>query len=74
MTHRAHLHGAITHTLDPWIWPSSSWATSVWVLADPLPVGAGEGLRVHYRRRVPGVADGLGCAVVARQADAESPG
>ena len=32
VTFRARLHDALAHTLDPWTWPSSSWATSVWVL------------------------------------------
>ena len=58
------LHGAIEHTLDPWTWPTSSWATSVWVLPDPLHVGAGAVLRVHYSRRVPGSPDGLTCELV----------
>jgi precorrin-6B methylase 2 len=58
---RAHLHGDIVHTLDPWRWPSSSWATSVWVLPDTVRVGSGDTLRVRYTRRVPGHADGLTC-------------
>ena len=35
VTFRASLYGAIEHTLDPWTWPTSSWATSVWVLPRP---------------------------------------
>jgi precorrin-6B methylase 2 len=66
VTFRAQLHGGVTHTLDPWRWPSSSWATSVWVLADPLAVERGSALRVRYRRRVPGLPDGLTCEVVPR--------
>ena len=34
VTFRARLHDGIAHTLDPWTWPASSWATSVWVLPD----------------------------------------
>ena len=41
----------LVHTLDPWTWPSSSWATSVWVLPDPVRVGP-DALRVRYCRRV----------------------
>jgi len=63
VTFRAHLYGSIVHTLDPWTWPSSSWATSVWVLSDVVQVGARETLRVRYTRRVPGRADGLTCHV-----------
>ncbi len=66
ITFRADLHGVIAHTLDPWKWPESSWATSVWVLPDPLEVGPGSVLRVHYHRRVAGIADGLTCEVVGR--------
>ena len=64
VTFRASLHGSIEHTLDPWTWPTSSWATSVWVLPDPVDLAAGEVLRVHYHRRSPGLADGLTCEVV----------
>jgi len=63
VTFRAHLHGSIVHTLDPWRWPSSSWATSVWVLPDAALVRSRETLRVRYTRRVPGRADGLTCDV-----------
>ena len=63
VTFRAHLHGSVVHTLDPWKWPSSSWATSVWVLPDPVWVDAADTLRVRYCRRVPGRADGLSCEV-----------
>lgn len=38
----AHLHGAISHTLDPWTWPESSWATSVWVLPETLTLRRGD--------------------------------
>ena len=72
VTFRAHLHGSIVHALDPWRWPSSSWATSVWVLADALRVGPGETLRVRYSRRVPGQADGLTCDVSPVLGDAEA--
>jgi precorrin-6B methylase 2 len=64
VTFRADLHEAIAHTLDPWKWPMSSWATSVWVLPDPLYVGADAALRVRYNRRVRGTPDGLTCEVV----------
>jgi SAM-dependent methyltransferase len=64
VTFRAALHGSIAHTLDPWTWPTSSWATSVWVLPDALHVGPGAALRVHYSRRAQGVPDGLTCEVV----------
>ena len=63
VTFRARLHGTIVHTLDPWTWPSSSWATSVWVLPDTVRVGTRERLRVRYTRRVAGRADGLTCHV-----------
>ena len=59
VTFRAGLYAGISHTLDPWTWPASSWATSVWVLPDPVEVDAGSVLRVHYHRRVAGAADGL---------------
>ena len=48
VTFRADLHGAIAHTLDPWTWPTSSWATSVWVLPGPVARRAAGTLRVHY--------------------------
>jgi precorrin-6B methylase 2 len=64
VTFRADLHGAISHTLDPWTWPTSSWATSVWVLPDPVHVGRDAVLRVRYDRRVRGTPDGLTCEVV----------
>jgi precorrin-6B methylase 2 len=63
ITFRAHLHGGIVHTLDPWRWPSSSWATSMWVLPDGVRVGPHDTLRVRYTRRAPGRADGLTCDV-----------
>jgi protein arginine N-methyltransferase 1 len=61
VTFHARLHGSIVHELDPWRWPSSSWATSVWFLPDAVQVGAGDCLRVRYSRRAPGRADGLTC-------------
>ena len=66
VTFRADLYGSVTHTLDPWTWPTSSWATSVWVLPDTLDIGPGAVLRVHYRRRVIGARDGLTCELVER--------
>jgi precorrin-6B methylase 2 len=64
VTFRAHLHDEITHTLDPWRWPSSSWATSVWVLPEPAKVGPKSALRAYYHRRVAGKPDGLTVEVV----------
>jgi protein arginine N-methyltransferase 1 len=72
VTFRAHLHGSIVHTLDPWRWPSSSWATSVWVLPDAIQVRAPDTLRVRYTRRVPGRADGLTVDVSPVSGDAGS--
>ena len=66
VTFRAALHAEIEHTLDPWTWPTSSWATSVWVLPDPLRVETGTALHVRYSRRVQGAPDGLACEVVDR--------
>ena len=63
LTFSAGLYGGIAHSLDPWIWPGSSWATSVWVLPDQIEVGAGSVLRVCYHRRVIGASDGLTCEV-----------
>jgi len=68
VTFRADLHGAIAHTLDPWRWPASSWATSVWVLPDRLHMQPGAVLRVRYSRRLDGTPDGLSCEVVERGA------
>jgi precorrin-6B methylase 2 len=70
VTFRAHLHGNIVHALDPWRWPSSSWATSVWVLPDTVPVGSSNTFAVRYSRRVPGRADGLTCEVSSISGDA----
>ena len=64
VTFRAHLYGDVSHTLDPWRWPVSSWATSVWVLPDPVRLGKRTTLRLDYRRRAPGELDGLTCRVV----------
>jgi precorrin-6B methylase 2 len=71
VTFRAHLHGSIVHTLDPWRWPSSSWATSVWVLPDAVRVGLRDTFAVRYSRRVPGRSDGLTCRVSSILGDAE---
>ena len=67
LTFRAELYEGITHTLDPWTWPASSWATSIWVLPDLIEVSAQSVLRVEYRRRVPGVPDGLICEILDGQ-------
>lgn len=64
VTFHADLFGEIAHTLDPWSWPLSSWATSVWVFSDTLRVGPSQSLRVHYRHHVPGMSDGLACEIV----------
>jgi hypothetical protein len=70
VTFCAHLHGSLVHTLDPWMWPSSSWATSVWVLPDAVMMRRGDRLRVRYSRRVPGRPDGLTCVVSSVSGDA----
>jgi hypothetical protein len=57
-------HGAIAHTLDPWRWPASSWATSVWVFPDRLHIGPGALLGVRYSRRVAGRPDRLSYEVL----------
>jgi precorrin-6B methylase 2 len=64
LTFRAELYGGISHTLDPWRWPASSWATSVWVLSDPIEIDRDSVLRVDYHRRVPGVPEGLTCELL----------
>ena len=64
ITFRAALHGAIEHTLDPWTWPTSSWATSVWVLPELLELGARSALRVRYMRRARDAPDGLTCEII----------
>ena len=66
LTFRAELYKGISHTLDPWRWPASSWATSVWVLSDPIEVTADSVLRVDYHRCIPGVPDGLTCELQNR--------
>jgi hypothetical protein len=65
----AHLHGDVTHTLDPWRWPTSSWATSVWVLSEPMHVDTGHALRVQYHRRQVTISDGLSCEIVETSSD-----
>jgi protein arginine N-methyltransferase 1 len=64
ITFTAALYGAIEHTLDPWTWPTSSWATSVWVLPEPLELGGGSALRVRYTRRAEDAPDGLTCEII----------
>jgi precorrin-6B methylase 2 len=66
VTFRAALYGAIEHTLDPWTWPTSSWAVSVWALPDTLELGADAALRVSYDRRSGGTFDGITCEVVQK--------
>jgi protein arginine N-methyltransferase 1 len=68
VTFRACLHDGVMHTLDPWTWPSSSWATSVWVLPEPVDVGPKSALRAYYHRRVTGKPDGLTVELVDRGA------
>ena len=72
VTFRAHLHGSIVHTIDPWTWSSSSWATSVWVLPDAVRVGSADRVRVRYTRRAHDRADGLTCAASPILGDAAS--
>ena len=69
ITFRAGLFGDIEHTFDPWRWPVSSWGTSVWVLPVLLSTEPDQTLRIEYRRRIPGEADGLRCQVVSRVRD-----
>ena len=64
VTFRADLHGAVAHMLDPWTWPTSSWATSVWVFPDQVHVGPEAVLRLRYTRRVAGRSDRLSFEVV----------
>ena len=64
VTFTAALYGTIEHTLDPWTWPTSSWATSVWVLPEPLELGEGSALRVRYTRRARDAPDGLTCEII----------
>jgi hypothetical protein len=64
VTFRAALYGLISHTLDPWRWPSSSWATSVWVFSETFDVEPESVLRVRYSRRVSGEPDRLSYEVV----------
>ena len=59
VTFRATLLDDVVHDMDPWRWPTSSWAVSVWVLPDPVLVAAGSSLRVRYTRRVADSPDGL---------------
>ena len=65
VTFRAELHGSIVHTLDPWRWPASSWATSVWLYPELIHVGPSDVLRVQYHRRMPGRPDGLSSEVIS---------
>jgi len=69
VTFRAELHGGVAHTLDPWTRPTSSWATSIWVLQDAVAVDPGQRLRVRYARRAGGTPDGLTCELVETAAD-----
>ena len=69
ITFCAALHGRIAHTLDPWTWPTSSWATSVWVFPDRIDLDPGSLLRVHYARRAADAPDGLTVEAVDRSAE-----
>ena len=69
VTFRAELHGAVAHMLDPWTRPTSSWATSIWVLPDAVATGRGQALRVRYTRRSAGTPDGLTCDLVEAAPD-----
>lgn len=66
VTFRAELADGVVHELDPWRRAPSSWATSVWMLPEPIAVPPGAALRVRYRRRAPGGPDGLRCEVAPR--------
>ena len=57
--------GPIAHTLDPWTWPTSSWATSIWVLPDAVD-GRPRSRRCASgtARRSDGAPDGLTCDLV----------
>jgi protein arginine N-methyltransferase 1 len=59
VTFRATLVDDVVHAMDPWRWPTSSWAVSVWVLPEPVTMPAGSTLTVRYMRRVPESPDGL---------------
>jgi len=64
VTFRADLHADVQLTFDPWTWAPSSWSTSVWLLPEPVEAEPGALLRANYRRRTPGVPDGLTFEVV----------
>jgi len=64
ITLRADLDDTVAHALDPWTRPRSTWATSIWLLPEPVPVGPGSALRMRYSRLAPGTPDGLRCEVV----------
>lgn len=67
VTFRAVLDGSITHELDPWRWPASSWATAVWFLPEPIFVPADRTLRVAYERPSHGTPR-LACDLAAAHA------
>jgi hypothetical protein len=71
VTFEATLFERFAHTMDPWRWPASSWGTSVWVLPDEIVVDRDAVLRVTYRRRVSGSADGLTCRVIPSEDHSE---
>ena len=69
VTFRADLAGEITLTPDPWVSGGSAWSTSAWFLSEPIETERGTVLRVTYRRRVPGRADGLTCVLAGNGPD-----
>jgi len=65
VTFHADLHEGISHTLDPWRHPASSWATAVWFLPNQLMVGPDARVRIGYRRAAYGTPQ-LECRLVPK--------
>ena len=59
LTFRAELYEQIEYLHEPRRKELSCWAASVWFLPEPIEAPAGTRLRVEYRRRIRGQADGL---------------
>ena len=66
VTFHADLHHGISHTLDPWRHPASSWATAVWFLPSALTVEPDACVRIGYRRAAYGTPE-LECRLVSKQ-------
>jgi hypothetical protein len=66
VTFRAELADGITLEQQPRPDEDQSWASAVWFLPGRVRVRAGDRLRVDYRYRVPGHADGVSCALETR--------